>query len=154
MSIEYAECFTQATILVLESYGGLNPQVGEPFYKADKAAEGDVTGIVGLTGESNGVFSVSFARGCALHIAKKMMSEDFKDEVHDVRDTVGEIANVVCGQARICIADKGGPKLLGALPSVVMGDHHSLAHVVKAKVVAVPITTEQGKVLLVYGIED
>ncbi|MBW1796529.1 MAG: chemotaxis protein CheX [Deltaproteobacteria bacterium] len=70
------------------------------YVKKDQVASGDVSGVIGLTGEVNGTISVSFTEKSILAIVSNMLGEEMKELNEDIRDAVGEIANMISGQAR------------------------------------------------------
>ncbi len=49
-----------ATLHVLETMASTKAEVGKPYLKKHQVARGDVSGVIGLTGESKGTISVSF----------------------------------------------------------------------------------------------
>ena len=57
-----------------------------------------------------------------------MLGDDIQDIIQDVQDAVGEITNMVSGQARAGLAEQG-LTFSGSTPSVIMGDNHTIAHI-------------------------
>ncbi len=106
MDVMLINPFIDATIHVLSSMAFTQAHVGKPYRKKDNLAKGDVTGIVGLTGETRGTLSVSFSEDCILSIVSKMFGEEINEIDHEVKDAVGEILNIVSGQA----AETGDPR--------------------------------------------
>ena len=135
--------FIKAITDVLSTMAATNPKPGKPYVKDGTVATGDVTGLVGLTGAKIGSVSISFDKACAIAIVKNMLQDDIQDLLQDVKDTVGEITNMVSGQARAGLAEMG-ISLQGSTPTVVMGDKHSIAHVTTGPIMAIPFTTESG----------
>lgn len=45
---------------------------GKPYLKKDGPAGGDISGIIGITGETEGSMSISFSEGCICHIVSNM----------------------------------------------------------------------------------
>ena len=62
----------------------------------------------------------------------------------DMQDAVGEVANMVSGQARASIAE-AGLVLQGSTLSVVVGKDHTIHHITKATVMAIPFRMEGGE---------
>ncbi|MCM0755902.1 chemotaxis protein CheX [Desulfovibrio aminophilus] len=143
MDVELAKPFIKAAINVISTMAFITPQADKPFVKKNNVAQGDVTGLVGLTGEKNGSVSLSFSRDCAVAIVKSMLGDDIGDIMSDVRDAVGEITNMVSGQARAGLAEKG-MVFQGSTPSVIMGDGHTISHMAKTPIMAIPFHTEHG----------
>jgi chemotaxis protein CheX len=144
MDITLAKPFVKATVDVLSTMAMIQPTAGKPFVKKDNVAHGDVTGIVGITGEKNGSISVTFTKPCAIAIVQNMLGGEIGDLLSDVRDAVGEITNMISGQARRGLSEMGHV-FQAATPSVIMGNNHTIAHVTSGPIMAVPFTTEHGE---------
>lgn len=144
MDIKLAKPFIKATVDVLSTMAMITPTPGKPYVKKDTVAHGDVSGIIGITGERNGTISVTFSKKCALAIVKNMLGDDIGDILNDVKDAVGELTNMISGQARRGLSEMGYV-FQSATPSVIMGDKHSISHVTGGPIMAVPFTTEHGE---------
>lgn len=143
MDINLAKPFIKATVDVLSTMAMITPTAGKPYVKKDAVAQGDVSGVIGITGEHNGTISVTFSKKCALAIVKNMLGDDVQDVLNDVKDAVGEITNMISGQARRGLSEMGYV-FQAATPSVVMGNNHTISHVTGGPIMAVPFTTEHG----------
>ena len=84
--------------------------------KKDQAARGDVSGVMGLTGETGGTISASFTETSILAIVSNMLGEEKKEMNEEIKDAVGEITNMISGQARKKL-DEQGMSLKAAIPS-------------------------------------
>ena len=98
--VALAKPFVQATINVLSSMTGLSPVPGKPYVKKTDKAQGDVSAIVGITGCKSGAVALSFSQSCAIALVKGMLGDAIEDIIADTRDAVGEITNMISGQAR------------------------------------------------------
>lgn len=150
--IEIAKPFVQATIHVLSTMSGLTPTPGKPYVKKNSVAMGDVSAIVGITGDQSGSISVTFTKSCAIALVKGMLGDDIQDILQDTKDAVGEITNMISGQARGGLAEMGFA-FQGSTPSVIMGDNHTLSHITKGPVIAIPFQTEYGDFTLEFCLE-
>lgn len=117
---------------------------GAPYVKKDQQATGDISAIIGVTGPKNGTISVSFPFECAAALVTGMLGDDVLDMQQDMQDAVGELTNMISGQARAAIAEQG-LVLQGSTPSVVVGKGHQVHHMTKATVMAIPFTTDSGQ---------
>ena len=151
---EFAKPFIQATIHVLSSMAGMTPTVGSPYVKSSNTALGDVSAMVGITGDKRGSFSITFTKGCAIAVVRGMLGEDIEDIIKDTKDAVGEIANMVSGQARAKLASELSMSFQGSTPMVILGDGHTLSHVTSNPVIAIPFTTEFGEFTLEFSFKD
>ncbi len=114
MDVELVNPFIDATINVLASLAFTEAHVGTPYLKKSPVAQGDVSGVVGLSGDTKGTISVTFTKRCILTIVSKMFGEELTEINEDVKDAVGEILNIVSGNGRQRLAAMGrcpGPSL-------------------------------------------
>jgi chemotaxis protein CheX len=142
--IETARDFIRATRDILRTMAGMEARAGAPYVKKDRAAEGDVSAIIGVTGDRTGTISVSFSRACAVALVRGMLGDSVEDIVQDTRDAVGEVTNMVSGQARASLAARG-IVMQGSTPSVIMGDGHRITHQSGCPVMAIPFSTDSGE---------
>jgi len=153
MDVNLVNPFIEATLHVLSSMAFVKARAGKPFLKKDYIAHGDVTGIVGLIGEARGTISVSFTEECILSIVSSMFGEEVTQINDEVKDAVGEILNIVSGQARQKLETRGRI-IKGAIPTVISGKNHSITHITKQSIVAVPFETDNGTFTIEICIED
>lgn len=135
--------FIEATLSVLETMAHVKASAGKPYLKKDQVARGDVSGVIGLTGEACGMISVSFSSPCILAITSTMLGEKMTEVDDQIGDAVGEIANVISGKARQQL-EQMGRSLKAAIPVVVMGENHIISRITSSPVVAIPFSTDQG----------
>jgi chemotaxis protein CheX len=140
---DLAKPFVQATKHVLSTMAMLDPTPGKPFVKKTTLASGDVSAIVGLTGDKTGSISISFSKKCAVAIVKNMLGDDIQDIMQDAKDAVGEITNMISGQARAGLAQMG-LAMQASTPTIIFGDNHTVSHITSGPVIAIPFTTPNG----------
>jgi chemotaxis protein CheX len=143
MNVEYINPFLRATVNVLKTMAFTEATPGKPYIKKDQVAGGDVSGIIGITGETEGSLSISFTEACICNVVSNMFGEEITKLDPEVEDAVGEITNMISGDARRELAEKGFV-LKGAIPSVVSGKNHHVRHLAKGASVAIPFTTAAG----------
>lgn len=147
--VALAKPFVQATINVLSSMTGLSPVPGKPYVKKTDKAQGDVSAIVGITGCKSGAVALSFSQSCAIALVKGMLGDAIEDIIADTRDAVGEITNMISGQARATLSEMGLP-LQGSTPSIIFGANHSLSFPGQVTTVAIPFETDYGAFTLEF----
>jgi chemotaxis protein CheX len=143
MKVEYINPFLDATIKVLKTMAFTEATAGKPYVKKGEEAKGDVTGIIGITGDVGGSLSITFTGDCICNIVSNMFGETIKEVNDEVKDAVGELTNMISGDARR-VLDDIGLKLVAAIPSVISGKNHSIKHMVKGPVIAIPFSTNAG----------
>jgi len=153
MDVNLINPFIDATLHVLATMASTKAKAGRPYLKKDQVARGDVSGVIGLTGDSKGTISVSFTEKSILAIVSNMFGEEMKELNEEVKDAAGELTNMISGQARK-ILDELGRKLHAAIPTVIMGKDHSVSHMSTAPIIAIPFSTDNGDFTIEVCIED
>jgi chemotaxis protein CheX len=153
MDVRYITPFIDATIHVLDTIAFTKAESGKPFLKKDRYAQGDVSAVIGLTGDVKGTISVSFTEKSILTIVKNMFQEEIAEINDDVGDAVGEIANMISGQARQRL-EVLGRNLKAAIPTVIMGKDHTIAHITEQKIIAIPFRSDSGEFTIEVCFEE
>lgn len=135
--------FINATTNVIGTMALVVCKVGKPYLKKDDKAKGDVTGVIGITGDSNGTIAVTFDEGSILKIVSNMFGEEMKELNHEIADAVGELVNMISGQARRELEELGR-MFHAAIPTVVSGKGHCVTHYTDGPKIAIPFTTDDG----------
>ncbi len=143
MDVTLINPFINATVNVLETMAFVKVSAGKPYLKKDNVAVGDVSGVLGLTGVANGTISVTFEEKCILTIVSNMFGETMNSLNHEIADAVGELTNMISGQARREL-EEIGKVFKAAIPSVVSGPQHQIIHYSKGPKIAIPFSTEGG----------
>lgn len=120
------------------------PVPGQIERHLDDKGFGDVTGIIGLSGEGiNGTLLVSFERACILDLVSKMLMEEFTEISADVVDAVGEITNMICGGVKKELSEQG-IMIHMARPIMITGKGYQVAQHHHAESLRIPFTTPAG----------
>ena len=143
MNVKLINPFINATLNVLETMASVKAKAEKPYLKQDNVAQGDISGVVGFTGDANGTVSVTFDESCILNIVSSMLGEEMKELNSEISDAVGELTNMISSQARQEI-EKIGILLRGATPKVITDKNHELISMVKVPKVAFPFKTDVG----------
>jgi len=147
MDIKMINPFLAAAMHVLKTMAQIEAKPGKPFLKKDDLALGDVSAIIGITGAVQGSMALIFAEDCIKDIASNLLGEPFTELNNEVRDAVGELANMICGDARRRLAE-GGFVLQAGIPTIVGGKGHTIMHVTTGPRLAVPFETSQGSFMV------
>jgi chemotaxis protein CheX len=143
MDVKLINPFINATINVLETMAFVTVAAGKPYVKKDNLAVGDVSGVLGLTGIANGTIAVTFEEKCILNVVSNMFGETMSELNNEIADAVGELTNMISGQARREL-EQIGKIFKAAIPSVVTGRNHSIIHYSEGPKIAIPFKTDNG----------
>lgn len=143
LDTDFVNPFLQATLNVLSIQAQVQAEAGKIYLKKENDEfKGDISGVIGIVSESfNGSVVISFPEKTFLKVMSGMLGEEFTEVSKDILDGAGEITNMIFGQAKITLNEKGyGIKT--AIPSVVSGKDHSLSQLSKGPTVIVPFKSD------------
>ena len=108
-----------------------------------------VSGIVGVSGKGAGTVVLSMERSVAIRAAEVMlMTEGITEVNNDVLDTVGELANMVCGSAKAQLSQFN---LSVSLPNVLCGEDCWLHFPQTSYPIRIPFKCQWGMLALQVG---
>jgi chemotaxis protein CheX len=142
MDVKFINPFVKSVINTLETMAGKTPVRLAPSLKQDNCAKGDISGIIGFAGKDvHGSVALSFPQETVLKIYSLMVGDVATKINNDVQDTVGELANIVAGGAKTEF-DKQGMAFHISIPTVVVGQNHTIIHKGNTPVVLIPFQLE------------
>lgn len=146
-NVNFINPFLAAVMDVLGTMAQVEAKPGKPYINSRGLAVGDVTGIIGVTGFSKGSISLTLEQGAILTIVNSMLMESYTEINADIVDAVGELTNMIAGQARRALAEQG-MSFQASTPSVVVGKGHKIQHTAKAPILAIPFSTATGNLVV------
>ena len=115
---------------------------GAPTLKMNAQHSYDISGVIGLSGEAQGIISLSFPKQLALKTVSTLLGTEIKVVGDEVTDGIGEIVNIVAGYAKQYLTEY---KLSISLPNVVIGNNHQIAVPSGVPTIVVPLSSVLGE---------
>ncbi len=143
MKADIVNPFLEATTSVLRTMAFTEPVPGKPYIKRGTTAVGDISGIVGIAGDTEGSICLTFTRECILQLIGRMLGEEQREINDVVKDAVGELTNMISGDSRRRLEELGY-HFQGAIPSVISGQGHEIRHVTNGPILSIPFSTKGG----------
>lgn len=143
MDVKIINPFLVAAIHVLKTMANIEPTPGKPFLKKEARALGDVSAVLGITGDARGSMAITFTESCIKAIVSNLFGTPITEFNEEVTDAVGELANMICGDARRRLGEQG-IALQASIPTVIAGKDHSITHINSGPRLAVPFQTASG----------
>ena len=138
MDVKYINPFIESTYHVLDTMAKIKAEGGSPYIKKDRIARGVVSAVIELTGDVSGTLSISFEETCILNIVSSLFNAEV--EMNDeIKDTVGELCNIITGQARQKLFELG-LNIKAGIPELIMGEKHSIKHSSDDRVIGIPFS--------------
>lgn len=166
MDANFINPVVAAVMNVLSTMAHITPKAGAPVRKPrDEQVSGkNITGLMSMTGKKEitpavgkriaASMAITFTEPAILHITRKMMPMVEVSKVDGVViDLAGEIANMVLGTAKQELEEAGYVFQL-SLPTIIVGSDYLISHKVKAPIIKVPITMEEGNFFVEVGYEE
>lgn len=151
--IEFSRPFIEAAKSVFETmvFSKLEPQ--RPIIKENNISRGDVSAILGTTGEVTkengtkvsykGMIVISWPEDTYIKIASAMLMETYTELTDEISDVGGEICNMIMGNAKRDLSTMGYTTNM-AIPSMVQGKAHTLKYPTGTTVILIPINSAHG----------
>ena len=120
MDVKYINPFIVATQSVFKTMLAIDVSLNKPVLKTVRTTSGDVTGIMGLVGDRKGTITISFREKGAMFVFQTLIGDECLSVTPDVVDAIGELTNIISGQARKEF-ERAGVNLKASIPMVVVG---------------------------------
>lgn len=142
MDVAYVNPFILSTIETFSKMLNCDAKPGKIALKNESIHTFDVSGIIGLSGEAQGSICLSFPKVMALKVVSALLSMEIKIIGPEVADGIGELANIVAGNAKQHLSQFS---LSISLPKVIIGKDHSIAPMRGIPSIIVPFTSTMGE---------
>lgn len=139
--MDHAQHITEATQEIFSSMIMLDVTPGEPFKRKDDILTDSISGIIGLAGATKGLLAIHLPEKAALAVTTAFLGMDVEKIDEDVRDAVGELANMLGGSLK-SVLDPSGSDIQLSMPSAIHGDEYSVDCLAGAQTVTVPFHFE------------
>ncbi len=140
MNTKFINAFLRATVHVLQTMALVEPRRAVPT-KRRTILPWAVSGVVGMDGSATGSLALSFSEKCIIRIVSNMLGEVHKGINKEIEDAVGEITNMISGDARRMLQAEGYT-IEAAIPTVVSGKNHKVTHVLGGPSIIIPFEVE------------
>jgi len=151
MRAQYINPFLKASMNLFKEYLGLKVTSGKPHLLDDPQNLEEVSGIIGLAGETKGAVVLSFSRETAIRMVSRLEGKEYTVLGNEVLDGVGELINIIAGNAKQDLLEF---RIDISLPGVITGSSYKIRWPDGIPVVRIPFTTELGKFSVNVSLKD
>ena len=137
---KYIQPFIDVTENAFKELTGAVLKTGRPYFIEKKEMnEWDISGVIGLTGEARGAVVISMKANLATKLTGMLMGKKKNTIDTEVVDAVGEIINIIAGNAKKGLEDAF--RLVISLPTIVQGEAHQVIWPnQQARIICVPFS--------------
>jgi len=152
MKVEYINPFIESTLKSLEMMAQITATRSDLALKPDLITTYDISSIVSLTGEVEGSIIVSMPNTLACRVASNLLMEECTELDQNVQDAIGEMGNIIVGDARRALVAMGKNVTI-SLPNIVLGKGHIISRK-GIPCIAIPFNTEFGPFEVNVGLKE
>lgn len=154
IDVTFIKTFIDATGMTLKIQCFLEPKAGKPYLKGTAPdPQVDFAGMIGLTSKTfNGSISLCFPEKTFLHVMSKMFQQELTEVTPELGDGVGELMNIIFGQAKL-VLNKKGYQIDKAIPTIVKAKDMKITNLASNPTVILPFTSEDNPFHLEITIE-
>lgn len=142
MDVRLINPFIAAVRNVFQTMLQTEVMVSKPVVKQVDEHGADVSAVIGLSGDAVGAVVLSFPLATASKVASKFGGVEMTPSHPDFCDALGELANMVAGQAK---SKFDGITASISLPSVIIGKEHVVNQSRHAPRLALPCDSVLGR---------
>jgi chemotaxis protein CheX len=110
---------------------------------AHHTLEDSISGIIGLAGMRKGVLAIHLPKVVALAITSSFLGMEVEEINEDVEDAVGELANMLGGNVKTILSERGRDIEL-SMPSTISGKHYDFQSTKDAERISIPFICDVG----------
>jgi len=142
MDVRYINPFIVAVRSVFSTMLKTDIVVSKPVLKVAGEHASDVSAVIGLSGDAVGTVVLSFPMATAVKVASTFAGTEMTSSHPDFSDALGELANMVAGQAK---SRFDGLNASISLPSVIIGKEHVVSQSRQTPRLALPCDSVLGR---------
>jgi chemotaxis protein CheX len=150
MDPKYIQPFVVAVQKVFDTMIDVPLSLKKPYLKKDKEVPHEISGIIGLSGNVTGCVVVSMSHKIAFRLVSSLVGEEVTELDDDCTDAIGEIANMIAGNAKTNFPGNGNAI---SVPSVVVGKH-KVSYPSGLPIVSIPCQTDVGDLVIEIALKE
>lgn len=147
MDVRYINPFMESVRHLFKTMLQTELNLSKPTVSTDDI-RADVSAVIGFSGDAVGSVVLCFPFSTAARAASTFAGVEMTKEHEDFSDALGEIANIVAGQAK---AKLEGLNISISLPSVIIGEEHAVLKSKQRPRLAIPCDSPLGRFMVEVG---
>lgn len=150
MDPNYINPFVHAVRRVFETMINVPLSLGKPYLKKGTEVPHEISSIIGLSGNVSGCVVISLSREIAFQLVSALIGEEVNELNDDCTDAIGEIANMVAGNAKTDFPTENNSI---SVPSVVVGKH-KVSYPSGLTIITIPCKTDRGELIIEIALKS
>lgn len=152
MNVQFLNPFVEAAYMVLESEAGVAAKRGQLALRRSAATADDITVLISMVGQVSGVALYGLSEDTGIALVSRILDQPFEEFDALAQSGIGEIGNVITGQAGSRLAEIGYAVKISP-PTMVMGKG-TLISTLDFERLQVPLETELGTIQIHLALRE
>jgi len=141
--VEFAKKITETTEEIFNTMIFMELAAGTPLENTKEAIGCHVSAMIGLTGDFSAMLGIHCPEAAGLAIAGEMLGMEIGEIDADVKDALGEIANMLAGGLKEKFAAENVALEL-AIPTAISGKSYTISAPTGSNRIVIPFQIEKG----------
>ena len=150
--MEISDKIIESAIEIFSTMVMMEIAVNGDFQKSCQPLNDSISGVIGLAGTHKGVLAIHIPSKVAMAITGSFLGMDVDEMNADVEDAVGELANMLGGNVKAILSEKGRDIDL-SLPSTIIGKHYDFQPTREAERIVIPFACAAGEFVIDLQLE-
>lgn len=151
--MDFVQSVVTATCEIFETMLMTQATPGEPLAKRDELFRDGLSGMIGMAGGYRGVLAIHCSNQVAMAITSTFLGMEVDEVDDDVKDAIGEMANMLAGSVKTSLAENGKDVKL-SIPSCIGGPEYTLDCQSEAEKVIMPFKIVAGEFLVELQLQE
>lgn len=152
MNVQFLNPFIEAAYVVLETELGLTPKRGQLSLRRSAATAEEISVLISMVGQVNGVVLYGLSEATGIEIVSRILGQPFEEFDALAQSGIGELGNVITGQAGKRLAEAGFEVKISP-PTMVLGKG-TLISTLDFERLHVPLETEIGTIQIHLALRE
>jgi chemotaxis protein CheX len=152
MNVKFLNPFIEAANEVLMAEVNVHVTRGNLSLQKSAMTASDITVLISLVGQVQGVVMYGISTATALGIVSRMMGQEFEEFDNLAQSGVAELGNVVTGRATVKLSQAGYEANISP-PTLIEGRDIKISTLDFSRIV-VPLTTEIGDIMVHLALRE
>lgn len=150
--MDLIKSISQATQEIFQTMLMMEASPGQAGTEPTKGFIDSISAIVGMAGTNKGMLAIHIPEATALVITSSFLMMEVTEVDDDVKDAIGELANMVAGSIKADLTEQGQEFKL-SIPSVVCGAEYEIDCLTDSEGVCMPFSIEGGEFLVEFHLQ-
>ena len=142
--MEFAKKIINSTEEIFSTMIFMDISAAEPLTESKEALDCHVSSMIGLSGDFTSMLSIHCPGSVGQAITGEMLGMEVEEVNDDVKDTLGEISNMLAGGIKEAFAAENISLEL-SIPTTVSGKSYTVSSPTKSNRVVIPFDVESGR---------